>query len=77
VTTSGRWLHCARLPTRRAWVSGIGVGDVETLLRSLPSMAPALPAHDSSVARVCWLDGRDEIAQVHPAPNRRAMRTGQ
>jgi cystathionine beta-lyase len=52
---------------RMGW--GVGVGDVETLLRSLPSIALRYEAHDRSAREIAhWLQGRDEIAQVlHPA----------
>ncbi|MDM0112187.1 PLP-dependent transferase [Variovorax sp. J22R133] len=48
---------------------GIGVDDVQVVMRSLPSMALRYRAHDQS-ARVLarWLANREEIAQVlHPA----------
>ncbi len=48
---------------------GVGVGDVETLLRSLPSIALRYEAHDRIARELArWLADRAEIAQVlHPA----------
>ncbi len=69
VTTRDERLHRALKLTHMRMGFGIGVGDVETLLRSLPSIALRYRAHDSSARALArWLDGRDEIAQVlHPA----------
>lgn len=48
---------------------GVGANDVETVLRSLPSMALRYQAHDVSTrALAAWCQGRPEIVQVlHPA----------
>ncbi|RYF31639.1 MAG: cystathionine beta-lyase [Comamonadaceae bacterium] len=69
VTTRDARLHQALKLTHMRMGWGVGVGDVETLLRSLPSIALRYAAHDRA-ARVLarWFEGRDEIAQVlHPA----------
>jgi cystathionine beta-lyase len=59
---------------RLAWThsrSGLGVGadDVETVLRSLPSLPLRYAAHDAACRRVAqWCAGRSEFARVlHPA----------
>ncbi|MFZ2738028.1 MAG: PLP-dependent transferase [Burkholderiaceae bacterium] len=48
---------------------GVAANDVETILRSLPSMALRYQAHDQSARTLGrWLEGRTELAQVlHPA----------
>jgi cystathionine beta-lyase len=48
---------------------GVGANDVETVLRSLPSMALRYNAHDVATrALAVWCQGRPEIVQVlHPA----------
>jgi len=48
---------------------GVGINDVETVLRSLPSIALRYRAHDLAARQLArWLQGRPEIAQVlHPA----------
>jgi cystathionine beta-lyase len=48
---------------------GVGANDVETVLRSLPSIAVRYRAHDESARKIAaWLGGRPEVAQVlHPA----------
>ncbi|MEJ8851452.1 PLP-dependent transferase [Variovorax rhizosphaerae] len=69
VTRDDGRLHQALKLTHMRMGWGVGVGDVETLLRSLPSIAIRYAAHDK-VARALahWLGARDEIAQVlHPA----------
>ncbi|RZI93619.1 MAG: cystathionine beta-lyase [Variovorax sp.] len=69
VTTRDARLHQALKLTHMRMGWGVGVGDVETLLRSLPSIALRYAAHDRA-ARVLanWFESRDEIAQVlHPA----------
>ncbi|MDM0119813.1 PLP-dependent transferase [Variovorax arabinosiphilus] len=62
-------LHQALKLTHMRMGWGVGVGDVETLLRALPSIALRYEAHDRSAREIAhWLRGRDEIAQVlHPA----------
>ena len=69
VTTSDARLHQALKLTHMRMGWGVGMGDVETLLRSLPSIALRYEAHDRA-ARVLarWFETREEIAQVlHPA----------
>jgi cystathionine beta-lyase len=48
---------------------GVGINDVETILRALPSMALRYAAHDRSArALALWCQGQTEIVQVlHPA----------
>src|SRR5262249_3457164 len=69
VTTRDERLHRAIKLTHMRMGFGIGVGDVETLLRSLPSIALRYAAHDRSARELAlWLEDRAEIAQVlHPA----------
>ncbi|CAN7506416.1 PLP-dependent transferase [Variovorax sp. LjRoot84] len=69
VITRDERLHRALKLSHMRMGLGIGVGDVETLLRSLPSIALRYQAHDRSARELAmWLDGRAEIAQVlHPA----------
>ena len=69
VTTRDERLHRALKLTHMRMGWGIGIGDAETLLRSLPSIALRYQAHDRSArALATWLQGREEIAQVlHPA----------
>ncbi|MEJ8813264.1 PLP-dependent transferase [Variovorax ureilyticus] len=69
VTTRDERLHRAIKLTHMRMGYGIGVGDVETVLRSLPSVALRYAAHDRSARELAlWLEDRAEIAQVlHPA----------
>ncbi|TPG22974.1 PLP-dependent transferase [Variovorax guangxiensis] len=69
VTTRDARLHQALKLTHMRMGWGVGVGDVETLLRALPSIALRYEAHDRSARHLArWLSERDEIAQVlHPA----------
>jgi cystathionine beta-lyase len=69
VITRDARLHQALKLTHMRMGWGVGVGDVETLLRSLPSIALRYEAHDRSARELAhWLQRRDEIAQVlHPA----------
>ncbi|MGJ7520856.1 PLP-dependent transferase [Variovorax sp. LT1P1] len=69
VVTRDTRLHQALKLTHMRMGWGVGVGDVETLLRALPSIALRYEAHDRSAREIAhWLQGRDEIAQVlHPA----------
>ena len=69
VVTRDERLHRAVKLTHMRMGFGIGVGDVETLLRSLPSIVLRYQAHDHSARELArWLEGRAEIAQVlHPA----------
>jgi cysteine-S-conjugate beta-lyase len=48
---------------------GVGMNDVETVLRSLPSMALRYAAHDRTARALArWCQGRPEFSQVlHPA----------
>jgi len=69
VITNEPRLHQALKLTHMRMGWGVGVGDVETLLRALPSIALRYDAHDRN-ARVLarWMQDREEIAQVlHPA----------
>lgn len=69
VVTRDTRLHQALKLTHMRMGWGVGVGDVETLLRALPSIVLRYEAHDRSAREIAhWLQGRDEIAQVlHPA----------
>lgn len=69
VITRDTRLHQALKLTHMRMGWGVGVGDVETLLRALPSIALRYEAHDRSAREIAhWLQSRDEIAQVlHPA----------
>lgn len=69
VTTCDERLHRVLKLTHMRMGFGVGVGDVETLLRSLPSIALRYEAHDRTARALArWLTGREEIAQVlHPA----------
>jgi cystathionine beta-lyase len=69
VATCDARLHQALKLTHMRMGWGVGVGDVETVLRALPSIALRYAAHDRA-ARVLarWFETREEIAQVlHPA----------
>jgi cystathionine beta-lyase len=69
VITRDERLHRALKLTHMRMGFGVGVGDVETLLRSLPSVGLRYAAHDRTARELArWLSGREEIAQVlHPA----------
>ncbi|HYN64871.1 MAG TPA: PLP-dependent transferase [Candidatus Limnocylindrales bacterium] len=69
VVTRDRALHLKLKLTHMRMGYGIGVGDVESVLRSLPSLPLRYRAHDSSARELAhWLARREEIAQVlHPA----------
>ncbi|MEJ8823073.1 PLP-dependent transferase [Variovorax humicola] len=69
VTRDDGRLHQALKLTHMRMGWGVGLGDVETLLRSLPSIAIRYAAHDAAARELArWLGSRDEIAQVlHPA----------
>ena len=69
VITRDTRLHQALKLTHMRMGWGVGVGDVETLLRALPSIVLRYEAHDRSAREIAhWLQSRDEIAQVlHPA----------
>ena len=69
VVTNDPALHLKIKLTHMRLGLGIGVDDVQAVMRSLPSIALRYREHDAS-ARVLarWLAQRDEIAQVlHPA----------
>ncbi len=69
VITRDEALHIRLKLSRMRLGFGIGINDVETILRALPSMALRYEAHDRS-ARVLaqWCQGQAEIVQVlHPA----------
>jgi cystathionine beta-lyase len=69
VATRDARLHQALKLTHMRMGWGVGVGDVETLLRSLPSIALRYAAHDRAARALArWFETREEIAQVlHPA----------
>jgi len=69
VITRDERLHRALKLSHMRMGFGTGVGDVEALLRSLPSIALRYEAHDRSARELArWLSDRPEIAQVlHPA----------
>ncbi len=69
VVTRDAALHLKLKLTHMRMGWGIGIGDVETLLRSLPSLPLRYAAHDTSARELAhWLARRDEVAQVlHPA----------
>jgi cystathionine beta-lyase len=69
IVTRDERLHRALKLSHMRLGIGVGVGDVETLLRSLPSIALRYQAHDHSARELArWLADRAEIAQVlHPA----------
>jgi len=69
VVSNGDPMHLKLKLTHMRMGYGIGVGDVETLLRSLPSLPLRYAAHDGSARELAqWLALRDEVAQVlHPA----------
>ncbi|HEY2254967.1 MAG TPA: PLP-dependent transferase [Variovorax sp.] len=69
VVTRDERLHRALKLTHMRMGFGVGMGDVETLLRALPSIGLRYQAQDQSARTLArWLEGREEIAQVlHPA----------
>ena len=69
VTTCDERLHRALKLTHMRMGFGVGAGDVETLLRSLPSIRLRYEAHDRAARELArWLAHREEITQVlHPA----------
>ena len=69
VVTRDEALHLRLKLTHMRLGLGVGLNDVELLLRGLPSMALRYAAHDASTRQVAtWLQTRPEIAQVlHPA----------
>ncbi|MGF6526856.1 PLP-dependent transferase [Variovorax sp. PvP013] len=69
VATRDARLHQALKLTHMRMGWGVGVGDVETVLRALPSIALRYAAHDRAARELArWFETREEIAQVlHPA----------
>ncbi len=69
VITRDTELHQRLKLTHMRLGMGVAANDVETILRSLPSMALRYQAHDQSARALGrWLQGRAELAQVlHPA----------
>ena len=69
VVTRDHALHLKLKLTHMRMGYGIGAGDVESVLRSLPSLPLRYRAHDTSARELAhWLARRDEVAQVlHPA----------
>lgn len=69
VATRDARLHQALKLTHMRMGWGVGVGDVETILRALPSIALRYVAHDRAARELArWFETREEIAQVlHPA----------
>jgi cystathionine beta-lyase len=69
VTTREEALHLRLKMTHMRMGWGVGLGDVETLLRSLPSLELRYAAQDRAARRLAeWWSGRAEIVQIlHPA----------
>jgi cystathionine beta-lyase len=69
VTTRDEALHQRLKMTHMRMGWGVGANDVESVLRSLPSLEIRYRAQDLAARRIAeWLQGRAEIAQVlHPA----------
>lgn len=69
VITRDEVLHIRLKLSRMRLGFGVGINDVETILRALPSMALRYAAHDRSArALAMWCQGQAEIVQVlHPA----------
>jgi cysteine-S-conjugate beta-lyase len=69
VITRDEALHIRLKLSRMRLGFGVGINDVETILRALPSMALRYAAHDRSArALALWCQGQTEIVQVlHPA----------
>src|SRR5690606_4623455 len=69
VVTRDDALHLKLKLTHMRLGFGVGANDVESLLRSLPSLPLRYAAHDRAARELArWLEGREEIAQVlHPA----------
>ena len=69
VITRDAALHLKLKLTHMRLGFGVGANDVETVLRSLPSMALRYRAHDEATRELaCWSRARAEFAQVlHPA----------
>lgn len=69
ITTRDQDLHIRLKLTHMRLGLGVGMNDVEAVLRSLPSLALRYDAHDQSARALArWCQGRPEFAQVlHPA----------
>jgi cystathionine beta-lyase len=69
IITRDEALHARIQGTHMRMGVGVGANDVETVLRSLPSMALRYAAHDRTGRELArWIQSRPEIAQVlHPA----------
>jgi len=69
VVTRDPALHLKLKLTHMRMGYGIGVNDVEAILRALPSLPLRYAAHDRAARELAqWLSGREEVAQVlHPA----------
>jgi cystathionine beta-lyase len=69
VTTRDEALHQRLKMTHMRMGWGVGANDVETVLRSLPSIAIRYDAQDAGARAIAhWCKGRPEIARVlHPA----------
>jgi cystathionine beta-lyase len=69
VTTRDEGLHLRIKATHMRLGMGVGANDVESVLRSLPSIELRYRAHDTAARDLAlWLQARPEIAQVrHPA----------
>ncbi len=69
IITRDAALHHRLMMTRRRLGVGVGMDDVQTVLRSLPSMALRYRAHDLAARALArWCGTRPEIVQVlHPA----------
>lgn len=69
VTTRDPGLHMRLKLTHMRLGLGVGMNDVEAILRSLPSMALRYRAHDEATrALALWADSQPEFVQVlHPA----------
>lgn len=69
IQTMDAELHRKLMMTRRRLGIGVGANDVETVLRSLPSMALRYNAHDAATRMLAlWAQAQPEFVQVlHPA----------
>ncbi len=69
VITRDEALHLRLKLTHMRLGLGVGLNDVELVLRGLPSMALRYAAHDASTRQIAaWLQARPEVTQVlHPA----------
>ena len=69
VVTRDTALHQQLAGTRGRLGLGVGANDVETVLRSLPSLTVRYAAHDAAARRFAqWCAGRSEFVRVlHPA----------